>query len=63
MLALLPDHSAVFIAGEIELGLAFALFIGAQVVAIADRVPELSQLREARRPAPTIVRRSVGQAR
>jgi hypothetical protein len=36
------------VAGEIALGLVLALFIGALVVAIADRVSELSPLREGR---------------
>jgi hypothetical protein len=60
-LALLLDHPPMAFAGEIALGLVLALFIGALVVAIADRAPEPSQLREARRSVPT-VRRSVGQA-
>jgi hypothetical protein len=62
MLALQLDHPPMAFAGEIALGLVLALFIGALVVAIADRASELSQLRETHRPAPTIVRRSVGQA-
>jgi hypothetical protein len=63
MLTLLLDHPPRFVAGEIATGLEFALFIGARTVAIADRLPELCQLREARRSIPPIVRRSVGQAR
>ena len=62
MLTLLLDHPPRFVAGEIATGLAFALFIGARVVAIADRLPELCQLREARSTAPSIGRRSVDPA-
>ena len=48
MLALLIDHSPLFVAGELALGLSFALFIRALVAAIADRASEVHQLGEAR---------------
>jgi hypothetical protein len=44
MLALLLDHTPMFVAGEIALGLSLALFIGALVNAIPQ-----NQLRATRR--------------
>ena len=62
MLALLLNHPPMFVAGEIALGLSLALFVGALIAATVDRASEISQLREAGHPNPTIVRRSVGEA-
>ena len=60
MLALFLDHSPMFVAGEIVLGLSLVLFIGTLIAAIGDRASEASQLREASHPEPKIVRRFVG---
>lgn len=62
MLTLLLNHPPRIVAGEIATSMAFALFIGAKVAAISDRLPELCHLREPRRSVRPIVRRSMGQA-
>ena len=48
MLALFLDHSPLFVAGEIAIGLSLALFIGAFVAARAPGRAEIRQLREGR---------------
>ncbi len=48
MLALFLDHSPLFVAGEIAMGLSLALFIGAFVAARAPDRAEIHQLRERR---------------
>jgi hypothetical protein len=62
MLALFLNHPPLFVAGEIALGLSLALFVGALIAATVRRASEISQLRKAGHPNPTIVRRSVGEA-
>jgi len=62
MLALFLNHPPLFVAGEIALGLSLALFVGTLITAIGDGASEISQVREADHPNPTIVRRSVGEA-
>ena len=55
MLALFLNHPALFVAGEIALGLSLALFVGALIAVIVRRASEISQLREAGYPEATIV--------
>jgi hypothetical protein len=62
MLALFLNHPPLFVAGEIALGLSLALFVGALIVATVRRASEISQVREAGPPNPTIVRRASGEA-
>jgi hypothetical protein len=62
MLALFPNHPPLFVAGEIALGLSLTLFVGALIAATVRRASEISQVREADNPNPTIVRRPVGEA-
>ena len=62
MLALFLNHPPMFVAGEIALGLSLALFVGALIAATVRRASEISQVREAGHPNPTIVRRPVGEA-
>jgi hypothetical protein len=61
MLALFLNHPPLFVAGEIALGLSLALFVGALIAATVRGASEISQLREARHPNPTIVRRSLAE--
>jgi hypothetical protein len=49
MLALFLDHTPMFVAGEIALGLSLALFFGALVNAIPQRASQFHQLRATRR--------------
>jgi hypothetical protein len=62
MLALFLNHPQLFVAGEIALGLSLTLFVGALIAATVRRASEISQVREAGDPNPTIVRRPVGEA-
>jgi hypothetical protein len=62
MLALFLNHSPLFVAGEIALGLSLALFVGALIVATVRSASEISQVSGADHPNPTIVRRSSGEA-
>jgi hypothetical protein len=61
MLALFLNHPPMFVAGETALGLSLALFLGALIAATVRRASEISQLREAGNPNPTIVRRSLAE--
>ena len=45
MLALFLNHSPIFVAGEIALGLSLVLFIGAIIAAIGGRASKNSQWR------------------
>jgi hypothetical protein len=46
MLALFFNHPPMFVAGEIALGLSVTMFIGALVVAIAEKAAAAPQTRE-----------------
>jgi hypothetical protein len=61
MLALFLNHPPLFVAGEVALGLLLTLFVGALIAAAVRRASEISQLREAGDPNPTIVRRPVDE--
>jgi hypothetical protein len=61
MLALFLNHPPMFVAGEIALGLSLTLFVGALIATTVRRASEISQLREAGHPNPTIVRRSLAE--
>ena len=49
MLALFLDHTPMFVAGEIALGISLASFIGALINAIPDRGSQFYQFRQTRR--------------
>ena len=61
MLALFLNHPPMFVAGEIALGLSLALFVGALIAATVRGASEISQVREAGYPKPTIVRRPLAE--
>jgi hypothetical protein len=54
MLALFINHPPLFVAGEIALGLSLTLFVGALIAATVRGASEISQVREAGDPNPTI---------
>ena len=61
MLSPFLNHPPLFVAGEIALGLSLALFVGALIAATVRGASEVSQVREASRPNPMIVRRSLAE--
>jgi hypothetical protein len=57
MLALFLNHSLMFVAGEVALGLSLALFFGALMATLCERASSVSRSRDAGHPDGMIVRR------
>ena len=61
MLALFLNHSLMFVAGEVALGLSLALFFGALMAALCEKASSVSRSSDAGHPDPMIVRRFVDE--
>jgi len=61
MLALFLNHSPMFVAGEVALGLSLALFFGALMAALSEKASSVSRSSDAGHPDAIIVRRFADQ--